>query len=147
LSTIDQPVSRTKDDGMTVKKLGWGFGVVVTIFAAVGMSSMTAYADGTCYTSCTPPTIGSGGGGIPPATASSGSKGSSGAKVSGVGSSSATRSTSGVQAQTTQATRASSGSLPFTGADIEELAVIGGAGLVVGGVMMRRGRRRRRAQV
>jgi hypothetical protein len=40
------------------------------------------------------------------------------------------------------ATAASSSSLPFTGADVEELAAIGGAAILLGGLMVRRSRRR-----
>jgi len=40
----------------------------------------------------------------------------------------------------------SSSSLAFTGADIEEMTIIGGGALVAGGVLMRRGRRRRPAR-
>jgi LPXTG-motif cell wall-anchored protein len=44
-------------------------------------------------------------------------------------------------------TKAAGGGLPFTGADIEEMT-IGGAGfLLLGGVLLRRSRNRRRASV
>jgi hypothetical protein len=44
---------------------------------------------------------------------------------------------------TKAATAVSSGSLAFTGADIEEMTVFGAGALVVGGVLVRRSRRRR----
>jgi hypothetical protein len=40
----------------------------------------------------------------------------------------------------------SSSSLAFTGADIEEMTIIGGGALVAGGILMRRSRRRRPAR-
>ncbi len=52
--------------------------------------------------------------------------------------------TSGHQATTaatsTNPTTGGTSSLPFTGADVEELAIIGGAALVAGAVLMRRRR-------
>lgn len=43
------------------------------------------------------------------------------------------------------ATKAASSSLPFTGADIEQLAAIGGVAIVAGGLLIRRSRRRANA--
>ena len=43
------------------------------------------------------------------------------------------------------AVSAGSASLPFTGADIEEMAAVGAGALLVGGLMVRRSRRVRRA--
>jgi LPXTG-motif cell wall-anchored protein len=43
-------------------------------------------------------------------------------------------------------TKSSGGNLPFTGADIEELTAIGGGALLVGGILVRRSRNRRRAE-
>jgi LPXTG-motif cell wall-anchored protein len=45
-----------------------------------------------------------------------------------------------------QSSSSTSGSLPFTGADVEELTAIGVGALVVGGVLVRRSRNRRRIQ-
>lgn len=42
---------------------------------------------------------------------------------------------------TPPATSASAG-LPFTGADVEQLAAIGGGAILLGGILLRRGRRR-----
>jgi hypothetical protein len=43
-------------------------------------------------------------------------------------------------------TQVSSGALAFTGADIGEMTVLGAGALVAGGILVRRGRRRARAQ-
>jgi hypothetical protein len=139
-------VRKTKDDGMTTKRLGWGFAAMVVVLAAVVVPSTVTFADATtCYTGCTPPVLGGGGGGgaggagsgSGPVTKSSGS-GSSGSGSAG---------SSGSQGQTVSTASSSGGSLPFTGADVEELSVIGAGALVAGGVLVRRGRRRRRAEV
>jgi hypothetical protein len=45
----------------------------------------------------------------------------------------------------TKATSVSSADLAFTGADIEEMTALGAGALVVGGVLVRRSRRRNRA--
>lgn len=45
----------------------------------------------------------------------------------------------------TKAVTVSSTALAFTGADIGEMTIIGGGTLIVGGVLVRRGRRRNRA--
>jgi hypothetical protein len=138
----------TKDDGMRTKWLGRGFGVAVTVAAAVGIPAMSAFADSTCYTGCTPPTTqASGGGGgsqggggtRPPVTGSSGSHSGSGANSGRSGSGA----NSGAHAIST---KSSGGSLPFTGADVEGMTGIGVGALVVGGVLVRRGRNRRRAE-
>ncbi len=48
-------------------------------------------------------------------------------------------------APVTKAAHVSSTDLAFTGADIEEMTVLGAGALVVGGALMRRSRRRNRA--
>ncbi|HXQ44601.1 MAG TPA: hypothetical protein VN816_08165 [Acidimicrobiales bacterium] len=133
---------------MTTKRLGRGLGVASIVLAVVGVFSVTASADSTCYTGCTPPTTvqtqsgggtggqGGSGGTRPPVTKSSGGSGSSG---SGSGS-------SGGGARTTAQTGSSGGSLPFTGADVEELTAGGLGALLVGGALLRRSRNRRRAE-
>jgi len=124
--------------------------MALTVLAVVGIPSAASYADGTCYTGCTPPTTlpqtgGGGGGGGGTGTGGGGgkhpvTKGSGGSGSSGSGS-------SGANARATaQSTGASGGSLPFTGADVEELTAGGVGALLVGGVLVRRGRNRRRAQ-
>ena len=45
----------------------------------------------------------------------------------------------------TKTVSVSSGALAFTGADIEQMTAIGGGALVMGGVLVRRSRRRNRA--
>ncbi|HXQ62544.1 MAG TPA: hypothetical protein VN796_09435 [Acidimicrobiales bacterium] len=135
---------------MTTKTLGRGLGSAVMVLAVVGLPTMKAYADATCYVGCTttttsPQTSGGGGHGgsggsggsggtRPPVTKSSGGSGTSGSGSSGGG------------VRTTAATGSSGGSLPFTGADVEELTAGGVGALVVGGVLLRRSRNRRRAE-
>jgi len=140
---------------MTMTRLGRGFGVVMTVLAVVGIPSMSAFADSTCYTNCSPPTtlIGSGGGGgtsgsgggTSPVTGGQGSGGhgpgtGSGSGSGGSGSGGSNAQTAGVS------TKASGGGLPFTGADVEEMTAIGAGALVIGGILVRRGRNRRRAE-
>ena len=109
--------------------------------AVVGISSATASADSTCYIGCTPTTVITGsGGGHGPGTGGTGGTRSPVTKGAGSGS-------SGTGARTTaQSTASSGGSLPFTGADVEELTVGGVGALLVGGVLLRRSRNRRRLQ-
>jgi hypothetical protein len=140
---------------MTTKTLGRGLGIALMVLTVVGISSAPAFAGGsTCYTGCSPPTTiktGSGGGGgtgtgggggsggtRPPVTKSNGG-GGSGSSGSGSG-------TSGSSAAKAQQTASSGGSLPFTGADIEEMTAFGAGALLIGGVLVRRSRQRRRAQ-
>jgi hypothetical protein len=49
-------------------------------------------------------------------------------------------------APVTKTDAVSSGALAFTGADIEEMTAFGAGALVIGGVLVRRGRRRNRVQ-
>lgn len=99
-------------------------GAAVAVLLVAGFSCTAAYADTTCYVGCAPSTTSSSG--VAPVTSSSSATSSSGAQVR-------TSSTSGV--------------LPFTGADVEELTAGGVGALLVGGVLVWRGRRRRRAEV
>ncbi|HVC71256.1 MAG TPA: hypothetical protein VNC61_13450 [Acidimicrobiales bacterium] len=141
---------------MTIKRFGRGCGVVMTVLAVVGIPSMSAFADSTCYVGCTPPTTQAGGGG----TTGSGGGGSSGggggtrppvtgSKGSGsIGTGSGSGSSgSGTNARTAVSTKSSGGALPFTGADVEEMTAVGAGALLVGGILVRRGRHRRRAGV
>jgi hypothetical protein len=91
-----------------------GAGLAVTSMFAV---PAVAGADATCYTGCTPPTV-SPNVVSPPATPTN-SDGVQPASVTVNGSS----------------------SLPFTGADIGELAAVGVGAVVIGGVLTRRRRR------
>ncbi len=101
----------------------------VLIGSAVAAASLMATpavagaAQPGCYNNCEPPAIASNSTGVAPSSASS-----SALPVTEPSSSS---SSSG-----------SSSSLPFTGADVEELAVIGAGAVIVGGLL----NRRRRAQ-
>jgi hypothetical protein len=147
----------TKDEVMT-KKLGRGLGMATVVLALVGVPTLSAYADSgppctypdyTCSPTTTQATTGGGGNGsgghsgngtLPPVTKSAGGSGSSG---SGTGS--ATGSGSGATTVSTKA--AGGGSLPFTGADIEEMTIGGVGALLLGGLLLRRSRSRRRASV
>jgi hypothetical protein len=140
----DEPIHRrqcgrvagTKDEGMTTKRLGRGLGIAMMIVTMVSIPSVAAYADGTCYTGCTPPPITGGGGGSN--TGGGAGQHSPSTKSSGSGS-------GATATATAQSTRSSGGGLPFTGADVEELAVGGVGALLIGGVLVRRSRHRRRA--
>jgi hypothetical protein len=143
------------------KKLGRGLGMATLVLALVGVPALSAYADsgsgtGGCYPSCPPPTTGNGGGSttgtggsggtggnsgngtLPPVTKSAGGSGSSGTGT-GTG--------SGTGATTVSTKAAGGGSLPFTGADIEEMTIGGVGALLLGGLLLRRSRSRRRASV
>ncbi len=131
---------------MTTKTLGRGLSMALIVLAVVGLPTMTAYADATCYVGCTPPTTIQTGGGGGPGTGSGGGGKSPVTKSSGGGSGAS--GSSGANAKTTsQSTSSSGGSLPFTGADVEEMAGMGIGALGIGGVLVRRSRQRRRAQV
>lgn len=103
----------------------WGKRRIAVFGAGLALSALgvaapatAAFADSACYTGCTSPSI------------------------------SSTSPSQGVttQSQPTQTTSSSSSSgLPLTGADIEELAAIGAGAVLVGGVLVRRSRRSRRA--
>jgi len=98
------------------KRMGIGTGIALaSIFAvptAVGAASTT------CYTACTPPTVSPNS--VPPPSPPSHDG-----------------------AQTAASTTIANGSstLPFTGADIGELAAVGIGAVVIGGVLTRRRRR------
>ena len=95
-----------------------GAGLAVTSMFAV---PAVAGADTTCYTGCTPPAVS-------PATVTP-------ATVTPP----APTGTNGVNS--TAVTTNGSSSLPFTGADIGELAAVGLGAVVIGGVLTRRRRR------
>jgi hypothetical protein len=135
------------------KWLGRGLATAVMVLAVVGMSAVSAGADGTCYVACSPPTT------APVSTQSGGGSGSRGGqtgnrggtrapvtKAAGGAASSASSGSSGGSVRTaSQLTEASGGSLPFTGADIEEMTIGGAGALLLGGLLVRRSRNRRRA--
>ena len=101
---------------MKSKLLGLGLGLTLTTMGVAAVPATAAFADSTCYTGCTTPAT------SPPIT----------------------------PLVTTPVVvpvepKAAGASLPFTGADIEGMAAIGGGALVAGGLMVRRSRRVRRA--
>jgi len=103
-------------------------GIAALAVSLVAMPTVTVGAspDPGCYVGCTPP----------PQQAASG-------KPAGGTDPYATGPTGGTGGTTaTTPTSSSSGltSLPFTGADVEELAVVGVGALVVGGLLVRRRR-------
>jgi hypothetical protein len=144
---------------MTTKRLGRGLGLALMVLTFAGITSASAFAAGsTCYTGCSPPTTiqtGGGGGGTG-AGGGGGGTGSGGGgsggtrppvtKSSGGGSGSSGSGSSGSSAAKARSTASSGGSLPFTGADIEELTAFGAGALLIGGVLVRRSRNRRRVQ-
>jgi hypothetical protein len=101
---------------MKKKLLGLGLGVVMS--AAVVALPTAAFADTTCYvTGCSQSQ-----GGVTPQVVST------------------PPAVAPVEPQ-----QAASGGLPFTGADIEEMAAVGAGALLVGGALVRRSRRHSRA--
>ena len=106
-------MKRTKAQRVLAMACGPALGMLLAVPVA-GLLAGTAGADTTCYTGCTTPTTGI---------------------VSTPADGAATTSS----VSTTPTT--SSGGLAFTGADIEEMAVIGVVAIGVGSVLMR-GRRR-----
>ena len=104
---------------MNRKLLGLGFGVALSVFGVVSIPA-TAFADSTCYTGCSTPSSGSNNSVTPPPSAPA-------------------------AAQTAPPSNPASGGLAFTGADIAEMAAVGGGALLVGGALMQRSRRQRRA--
>ena len=97
------------------KRMGIGTGIALASIFAV--PSVVGAASTTCYTACTPPTV-SPNHVPPPSPPHDG-------------------------AQTAASTTIANGSstLPFTGADIGELAAVGLGAVVIGGVLTRRRRR------
>ena len=96
-----------------------GAGLAVTsMFAVPAMAG----ADSTCYTNCTPPSVSPTS--VPPPS------------PSGDGSPAVASSDGSTATQVVS----SSSSLPFTGADIGELAAVGAGAVVIGGILIRRRR-------
>ena len=113
---------------MKARRLLVGGGMIVaSVGAALATMPVTANAaspsDTSCYTSCTPP---------PPTTDPNQ------LPFTPSGGTTPTSSNANVTQQQSSVT-----SLPFTGADVEEIAVVGGGALVVGAVLTRRRRRPR----
>jgi hypothetical protein len=111
-------MKRTKAQRVLAAACGPALGVLLAVPVG-GLLAGAAGADTTCYTGCTQPTTG-----ITTAPASAPADGPAPATTSSV-----------------TTTPTSSGGLAFTGADIEEMAVIGVVAIGVGAVLVR-GRRR-----
>jgi hypothetical protein len=95
-----------------MKKKLLGLGLGVAMSAAVVALPTAAFADSTCYTGCSQSQ-----GGVTPQVVN-------------------TPAVAPVEPK-----QAASGGLPFTGADIEEMAAVGAGALLVGGALVRRSRR------
>ncbi|HLM96866.1 MAG TPA: hypothetical protein VK283_11165 [Acidimicrobiales bacterium] len=107
---------------MKSKLLGLGLGLTMSALGVAAVPAAAAFADtsvqpATCYTGCTTPATGT--------------------------STPVTVAPQPLQVAPVQEPAASG--LPFTGADIEEMAAVGAGALVLGGVMVRRSRRQRQA--
>ena len=104
---------------MKSKLLGLGLGLTLSALGVAAVPAAAAFADTaptTCYTGCTTAIT------SPPVTPV------------------VTQATPVVEPAPI-AKVAGGGSLPFTGADIEEMAAVGAGALLVGGLMVRRSRR------
>lgn len=110
-------MKRTKAQRVLAAACGPALGVLLAVPVG-GLLAGAAGADGTCYTGCTTPTTG-----ITTTPAATPSDGAS------------------TTASQVVSTPTSSSGLAFTGADIEEMAVIGVVAIGVGAVLVR-GRRR-----
>ncbi len=109
---------------MKSKLLGLGLGLTMSTLGVAAVPAAAAFADtsvqpATCYTGCTTPATGI----------------STPVPV--------TVAPQPLQVAPVQEPTASG--LPFTGADIEEMAAVGAGALILGGVMVRRSRRQRQA--
>ncbi|MGD0378691.1 MAG: hypothetical protein ABSC30_01775 [Acidimicrobiales bacterium] len=109
---------------MKSKILGLGLGLTLGAFGVAAVPASAAFADGatptTCYTGCTTVIT------SPPPTTP-------------------TPQVTTPAPEPKLAVSAGSASLPFTGADIEEMAAVGAGALLVGGFMVRRSRKVRRS--
>ena len=98
------------------KRIGIGTGIALASMFAV--PTVVGAASTTCYTGCTPPTVSPNS--VPPPSPPS---------------------TDGPQTAASTTIANGSSTLPFTGADIGELAAVGVGAVVIGGVLTRRRRR------
>ena len=98
------------------KRMGIGTGIALASIFAV--PNVVGAASTTCYTACTPPTVSPNS--VPPPSPPS---------------------TDGPQTAASTTIANGSSTLPFTGADIGELAAVGIGAVVIGGVLTRRRRR------
>ena len=107
---------------MKSKLLGLGLGLTMSALGVAAIPAAAAFADtsvqpATCYTGCTTPATGT----STPVTVAP------------------------VPLQVAPVQEPTASGLPFTGADIEEMAAVGAGALILGGVMVRRSRRQRQA--
>ncbi|HEY4948059.1 MAG TPA: hypothetical protein VII19_09170 [Acidimicrobiales bacterium] len=117
---VEADLHGKKGNVMWAKRLVVGSGLAVASLLMV--PSVAGAADVGCYTNCNPPVVSSTNAGTGPSSGLPFSSASSGASSTG----------------TTGATGTSS--LPFTGADVEELAVVGVGAVLAGGLLLRRRR-------
>lgn len=124
-ANMDAAAPLLRGEGLTSemksKLLGLGLGLTLSTLGVAAVPATAAFADTTCYTGCTtavtsPPQVTPTVVTTPPAAEPA-----------------------------PASTPVSGGALPFTGADIEEMAAVGAGALLVGGLMVRRSRRVRRA--
>jgi hypothetical protein len=130
--------------------------MALTVLTVVGLPAASAYADATCYTGCSPTTTiatGSGGGQGGNGSGGQGGGGQNGRGgtrppvTKGAGSGGAGSGGSGGTITTaSNSSNSSGGVLPFTGADVEEMTAIGAGALLIGGILVRRSRNRRRIE-
>lgn len=111
---------------MKSKLLGLGLGLTLSTLGVAAVPATAAFADTTCYTGCTTPIT------SPPTTVTP--------QVSPT-----VETTPAPTPTEPPVVKAAASSLPFTGADIEEMAAVGAGALVVGGLLVRRSRRVRKA--
>jgi len=111
---------------MKSKLLGMGLGLTLSALGVVAVPAAVAFADtpaqpATCYTGCTTPATGT--------------------------STPVTPAPLPLSTPIAPVQEPAAGGLPFTGADIEEMAAVGAGALILGGFMVRRSRRLRQATI
>ncbi len=109
---------------MKSKLLGMGLGLTLSALGVVAVPAAVAFADTpaspvTCYTGCTTPATGT--------------------------STPVTVAPQPLSTPIAPVQEPAASGLPFTGADIEEMAAVGAGALVLGGFLVRRSRRQRQA--
>lgn len=111
---------------MKSKLLGLGLGLTMSALGVAAVPAAAAFADtsvqpATCYTGCTTPATGT--------------------------STPVTPAPLPLSTPIAPVQEPAAGGLPFTGADIEEMAAVGAGALMLGGFMVRRSRRLRQATI
>jgi hypothetical protein len=130
---MDAAAQLLRGEGLKIemkrKLLGLGLGLTLSTLgvAAAAVPATAAFADTTCYTGCTTAIT------SPPTTAPT-------PQVAPT-----VVTTPAPTPTEPPVVKAAASSLPFTGADIEEMAAVGAGALLVGGLLVRRSRRVRRA--